>query len=192
MITDKDLILQTIEGNNSAFEELVRRHDRRVLSIAYNYINSPEDAKDIYQEVFIRVYNGLPGFEFRSEFSTWLHKITVNVCLSFRQKKLAHNLISINENDDFNDPLIETLQGGSRTDEAILHDELLSFIRKEIEALPEKQRMIFNLKYFHEYKLKEIAGMMQTTEGTVKKLLSIAIHKLRDGIKSNFDIPHKK
>ena len=72
------------QGDILAFEQLVYRHDKKVLSIAARYVTSADDAKDIYQEVFLRVYRGLKKFRFKSEFSTWVHRITVNVCLTHR------------------------------------------------------------------------------------------------------------
>ena len=83
---DYALIRQAREGNIVAFEELVYRYDKQVLSIATNFMGNREDAKDIYQEVFLRVYRALPRFEFRSSFSTWLHKIVTNVCLTQRSR----------------------------------------------------------------------------------------------------------
>ena len=69
-LEDTEVIKEARHGNRSAFDELVHRYDRQVLSIAARYVNQAEDAKDIYQEVFMRVYKALPGFEARSEFST--------------------------------------------------------------------------------------------------------------------------
>ena len=83
-LNDTDLIVQAQKGDQSAFEELVYRYDRNVLSIALKYALNEDDAKDLYQEVFIRVYRGLKNFRFQSEFSTWLFRITTNVCLTSR------------------------------------------------------------------------------------------------------------
>ncbi len=71
-LSDNDLVIQARNGNNSAFTNLFYRYDKKVFSIAAQYFQSSDDAKDVYQEVFIRVYKGLKKFEFRSEFSTWL------------------------------------------------------------------------------------------------------------------------
>jgi len=70
MTEDNELILKAQAGDMGAFTELVQRHDRNVLALAARYVNNVEDAKDIFQEVMIKVYRGLPGFQFRSEFST--------------------------------------------------------------------------------------------------------------------------
>ena len=82
-LNDNELIIQAQNGNVMALEELIYRYDKMVLRIAMKYTGDSDDAKDIYQEVFIRVFKGLSDFQFKSEFSTWLFRITSNVCISF-------------------------------------------------------------------------------------------------------------
>ena len=90
-LSDTELIRSAQRGDMDAFEELVYRHDKEVFSIAARYVNRAEDAKDIYQEVFLRVYRGLQKFRFQSEFSTWLYRITTNVCLTHRNHRKKMN-----------------------------------------------------------------------------------------------------
>ena len=107
-LNDTDLIIQAQKGDQSAFEELVYRYDRSVLSIALKYSVNEDDAKDLYQEVFIRVYKGLKNFRFQSEFSTWLFRVTTNVCLTYKNRSKHHLRVSINnefddDENEFND-----------------------------------------------------------------------------------------
>ena len=83
-LSDNDLIIEARNGNNTAFSNLFYRYDKKVFSIAAQYFQSSDDAKDVYQEVFIRVYKGLKKFEFRSEFSTWLFRVTTNVFVNHK------------------------------------------------------------------------------------------------------------
>ncbi len=92
-----ELIKNAQHGDMASFEKLIYQYDRNVLSLAYSYINDQDDAKDIYQEVFLRVFKGLKRFEFRSEFSTWLYRITVNVALTYRTKKRKYAYASLDE-----------------------------------------------------------------------------------------------
>ncbi|GJQ21347.1 MAG: hypothetical protein HBSIN02_17020 [Bacteroidia bacterium] len=94
-MSDTDLILRAKDGDMAAFEQLVHRYDSHVLSMAASFVNNAEDAKDIYQEVFLRVYRGLRKFELRSEFSTWLYRIATNVCLSHRSRRKRNSHASI-------------------------------------------------------------------------------------------------
>jgi RNA polymerase sigma-70 factor (ECF subfamily) len=78
-LSDNQLIINAQKGDMAAFEELVYRYDRHVMNIAKSFRNNDDDAKDIYQEVFLRVYRGLKNFQFKSEFSTWLYRIKLCV-----------------------------------------------------------------------------------------------------------------
>ena len=86
-LSDNELIIKAQNGEVLALEELIYRYDKMVLRIAMKYTGDSDDAKDIYQEVFIRVYKNLSGFQFKSEFSTWLFRIATNVCINFKRKQ---------------------------------------------------------------------------------------------------------
>lgn len=182
-LTDTDLILQAQKGNQNAFEELVYRYDRNVLSIAFKYANNEDDAKDLYQEVFIRVYRGLKSFRFQSEFSTWLFRITTNVCLTYKSRSKEHLrvLIDTNFDDEENEFTAkeELIYDGSSPEEISSGSDLGEIINAAVESLSPKQRMTFILKHYEGYKIREIAEMLNCKEGTVKKYLFDAIKNLR-------------
>ena len=125
METDNQLIKKVQAGDNSAFETLVCRYDRHVLNIASSFRNSEDDAKDIYQEVFLRVYKGLNNFQFRSEFATWLFRITTNVCITFDNKKKRYQIDSIDREQytDSTETLAESIPGEQLSDQKILQSE---------------------------------------------------------------------
>lgn len=179
-LSDNELIIQTRNGNESAFSILVYRYDREVLSIASNYFQSSDDAKDIYQEVFIRVYKGLSKFEFRSEFSTWLYRITTNVCLTHKARRKNSNTVSISQGIDEDTYQFDIKSSDeSGPERKFINKETKSIVQNAIESLSPKQKMVFELKHIHNYKIKEIAKMMECTEGTVKKYLFLAVEKLQ-------------
>jgi RNA polymerase sigma-70 factor, ECF subfamily len=185
-ISDNDLIVQARNGSDFAFEQLVHRYDRQVFSIAANYVRSSEDAKDIYQEVLIRIYKGLPKFEFRSEFSTWLFRIATNVCLTHRTNNRKHKYISLdeppNEDEEYHTHTRD-LSGEDKTDQRILDKEISKNIQNALQYLSPQQKLVFTLRHFQEFKLKEIAEMMNCSEGTVKKYLFTAVQKMRTELK---------
>lgn len=169
----------------TAFEELVYRYDKYVLNIAKSFRNDNDDSKDIYQEVFLRVYRGIKNFQFKSEFSTWLYRIAVNVCISYQSKK--KNFDSIDKeikhsDDDFT--LGELISSDNKTDSLAIGSDLSKHINKVLNTLSPKQRMVFTLKFYQEYKIKEIADIMQCTEGTIKRYLFNATNKMREGLKN--------
>jgi RNA polymerase sigma-70 factor (ECF subfamily) len=186
-VNDTELIMQTQRGNMDAFEQLVQRYDKRVLTIAAGYVSCSDDAKDIYQEVFLRVYKGLPKFQYKSEFSTWLFRITTNVCLSHRMRGRKHSHASLEQNVNNGDgqprALKDTLSDDTTTDQQTHDGEISMRVQQALKALSPRQKMVFSLKHYDGYKIKEIAGIMNCSEGTVKKYLFEAIARLRKQLK---------
>jgi RNA polymerase sigma-70 factor (ECF subfamily) len=182
-LNDTDLIIKAQKGDQSAFEELVYRYDRNVLSITMRYAIHEDDAKDLYQEVFIRVYRGLKNFRFQSEFSTWLFRITTNVCLTYKNRSKEHMKVSLNkkyENDDEHDiDMKELVYEGSSPEEISSGINLGEIVDEAVESLSPKQKMTFILKHYEGYKIREIAEMMNCKEGTIKKYLFDAVKNLR-------------
>jgi RNA polymerase sigma-70 factor (ECF subfamily) len=185
--TETELIMQAQRGNMNAFEQLVQRHDKRVLTIAAGYVHSADDAKDIYQEVFLRVYKGLPKFQYKSEFSTWIYRITTNVCLSHRSRKNKNSHTSLDQsiNDEDGQPhaLKDTLSDAAAADQQTHDAEIALHVERALKTLSPRQRMVFTMKHYEGYKLKEIADMMKCHEGTVKKYLFEATARLRKQLK---------
>ncbi len=185
-VDDNQLILRAQQGDVMAFEQLVFRHDRKVLSLAAQYVTSADDAKDIYQEVFIRVYRGLKKFQFRSEFSTWLHRVTVNVCLTHRSRqKHRQHYVSLHEDPDGEDPhgVLQLQAEDSIADQQAHNAEISARVESALDMLSPQHRMVFTLRHFEGQKLKEIAAAMNCTEGTIKRYLFTATRKMRNELR---------
>ena len=182
-LTDTDLIIQAQKCDQNAFEELVYRYDRNVLSIAMKYAANEDDAKDLYQEVFIRVYRSLKSFRFQSEFSTWLFRITTNVCLTYKSRSKEHLRVSINTKYEVDENEYaakeELIYEGSSPEEISSDTDLGEIVNAAVESLSPKQKMTFILKHYEGYKIREIAEILNCKEGTVKKYLFDAIKNLR-------------
>ncbi|MCU0343041.1 MAG: RNA polymerase sigma factor [Ignavibacterium sp.] len=186
VLSDNELIINANKGDILALEELIYRYDKMVLRLAMKYTGDSDDAKDIYQEVFIRVYKSLSSFQFKSEFSTWLFRITSNVCISFKRKYKKQNHLSLN--DEENSGYIST----------IIEDEVLSpdnvFVNSEhgekinhaLNTLSPNQKMSFLLKHYEGFKIREIAEMMNCKEGTIKKYLFEAVRKLKTQLENSY------
>ncbi len=191
MQDDNQLISRAQKGDNIAFEQLVMKYDRIVLNIAYGYRNSKEDAQDIYQEVFLRVYRGLKNFQSRSQFSTWLYRITVNVCIEYKRKVKNYINQSLNKFDDENDnnfSFESNLDSGERIDQYTVDNERNNFIKSEIDKLPKQLKMAFTLKYYQGLKIKEISSLMNCSEGTIKGYLFTSSKKLREKLKPILEV----
>jgi RNA polymerase sigma-70 factor (ECF subfamily) len=185
-ISEKELIMKAQAGDQVAFEQLVYNYDKAVLSIAMRFVRDTDDAKDIYQEVFIRVFRGLKKFEFRSEFSTWLFRITTNVCITFKSRKKEQIMVSIQDQIDDEQTVCETIDMISNErspEEDTLGNDLRVLIGNAVDSLSARQRITFVLKHYEGYKIREIAEMLNCKEGTVKKYLFDAVNNLRKKLK---------
>jgi len=179
--SDNELISRAQTGETVAFEQLVRRYDRMVLGIANRFTRNTEDAQDIYQEVFIKVYKGLAGFKFQSQFSTWLYRVVTNVCLSHQQKSRRVQQTSLDDIAENGQviPIAAANAAGQRPDQLYQHVEFTDRVKDAVATLPDQQRLVFVLKHFEQRKITEIADLMSCAEGTVKKYLFLATRKLR-------------
>jgi RNA polymerase sigma-70 factor (ECF subfamily) len=186
---DLDLIRSAQQGSNTAFEQLVYKYDRQVLTIAGRFVQTSDDAKDIYQDVFIRVYHGIKKFRFESDFSTWLHRITVNVCMTHVARKkrnpvLRHSGGGDEDDNDNHGEIPDTAGSPEELSHAIGIQERIA---GGMEALSPNQRTAFTLKYIQDYSIKDIAAMMNCSEGNVKKHLFVATRRMREQLK---DVKH--
>jgi RNA polymerase sigma-70 factor (ECF subfamily) len=181
--TDMELVRAAQNGNMNAFEVLVHRYDNNVLGLTARYCNSRDDAKDIYQEVFMRVFRNIHKFEGRSEFSTWLYRITANVCLTFRsQKKKMYSLtMNLDDDDDHHSEfsMIPVSAINEQPDSRAEAADISSRIHDALQLLSPQQKLVFIMKHYQGYKLREIASFMKCAEGTVKRYLFTATKRLR-------------
>ena len=181
------IIKEAQRGSVLAFESLVRKYDRQVLQLACKMVKSPQDAEDIYQEVFIRIYRNLGRFQFRSEFSTWLYRVVINYCINYQRKFKRVKFYSLDQSVGAD----SARWGGDMAidqkdpEESVVNKELSSEIQAALERLPARQKMVFVLRHFQGHKLKEIAAMMECTEGTVKNYLFRATRKMRSLLKQH-------
>jgi RNA polymerase sigma-70 factor (ECF subfamily) len=190
-LTDQDLIQKSLQGDNNAFEELIYRYDKSVLSIALRYVHDSDDAKDIYQEVFIRVFRSLKNFQFKSEFSTWLFRITTNVCLTYISRSKENMKISLSEDDMEEESNNAFTYEGVSPEEETTSKDLGELVNAAVESLSPKQKITFVLKHYEGYKIREIADMLNCKEGTVKKYLFDAVNNLKKKLKPVILYKHK-
>ena len=177
---EKDLVRQAQEGSLWAFERLVHKYDKRVLSLAFQLVGNRQDAEDVYQEAFMKVYNKINRFRFESDFYTWLYRIVVNCAISYRKKRNRERHRSIEE-------AAEKETGWYRIpadpklgpDDLIDTTEIREQIQSSMEALPLMQRVVFTLRFLQDFKIREIAQIIGCSEGTVKNYLFRSTQKMR-------------
>ena len=181
----KSLIKEAKKGDKQSFGKLVKMHQRSILYLAYDLIGNYEDAKDLAQEVFIRAFEKLRQFEERSQFSTWLNRITVNLAIDFHRKnKKKHNqTIGDNFDDIHHTEILDGFNKQDSPEKAIEFSENRIVLERAINRLSTNQRTAIALKYFHQNSTKEIAEIMGCAENTVRIHLFRAIGNLKKILK---------
>jgi RNA polymerase sigma-70 factor (ECF subfamily) len=185
-VDEQALIREAQAGNRAAFEELVHRYDRDVLRLALNVLRRSEDARDVYQEAFLKVYKNLHRFRFECSFYTWVYRIVTNVCLDHlrrrnsRPEDQAPEATGEDETlpGDFFDRQKES-RVGANPERYLMGKEIGWRINAALEFLSPRERMVFELKHYQGLKLRAIGEMLGTTEETVKNSLFRATRKLR-------------
>ncbi|MGB2593048.1 MAG: sigma-70 family RNA polymerase sigma factor [Candidatus Acidiferrum sp.] len=187
-LNERTLVAEAQAGNRAAFEELVHRFDRDVLRLALNLMKRPEDARDVYQEAFLKVYKNLHRFRFECSFYTWLYRIVTNVCLDHLRRRQARPEDQAPDSGSQHHPEegITDFFERQREQRPTLDPER-QFIGKEIQArianamerLSPRERIVFELKHYQGLKLRAIGDALGTTEETVKNSLFRATRKLR-------------
>jgi RNA polymerase sigma-70 factor (ECF subfamily) len=183
-IDDTRLIREAQMGNSTAFEELVRQYDRAVLRLAVHLTGSLEDGQDIYQEAFLRAYINLASFRFECSFYTWIYRIVTNLCLDHLRKRSSRgrDLTATISSDGEEEQVLDRLpdqRAGTSPERSMMSRELRSFIHMAMERLSPRERVVFELKHYHGLRLRTVAGILNTSEGTIKNTLFRATHKLR-------------
>ena len=168
-VDDREAVLACQRGEREAFDGLVERYQRDIYRLCYRYVNDPQDANDMAQEVFLKAYRAIDRFRGDSSFSTWLYRIAVNTCLNFRSSRRPEG-----------EPLPDTLPDGhTGVLDAMVEDERARRVREAVSRLPEKQRATLILKIYHELTHEEVAGIVGSSVGTVKANLFHALGNLR-------------
>jgi len=186
-LDERALVVEAQAGNRAAFEELVRRYDRDVLRLALNLMKRPEDARDVYQESFLKVYRNLHRFRFECSFYTWLYRIVTNVCLDHLRRRQARPEdqapeIQMNRQEEGTRDFFEVQREQRPTldpERSLMGKEIRARLAKAMERLSPRERVVFEMKHYQGLKLRAIGDALGTTEETVKNSLFRATRKLR-------------
>ena len=183
------LIRAAQAGDQDAFEQLVRTYDQSVLRLAMNLLRSPEDARDVYQEAFLRVYKNLHAFRFDCSFHTWLYRIVTNICLDqLRKRKVRKEEAAVVETSDGPIDRMDSYEeedAASDPERSMWNKELKARIEGALVQLTPRERMVFELRHYQGLRLRNIGEMLGTTEEAAKNCLFRATQKMR-GVLGDF------
>lgn len=172
---EEDIInrLQSPETYREAFGEVVKAYSEQLYWQIRRMVLSHDDANDVLQNTFIKAWDNIEYFRAEARLSTWLYRIAFNECLNFINRKRAHEQLSIDDAD------VEALNK-LESDPYFDGDETQLLLQKAIRTLPEKQRIVFNLKYFDEMKYEDMSEIIGTSVGALKASYHHAVKKITD------------
>jgi RNA polymerase sigma-70 factor, ECF subfamily len=179
-MADSDLISRAAGGDPAAFQALVERHRSMVYRVAYQFAGNHYDAEDIAQEVFLKVYRSLDKFRRDAQLSSWLYRIVMNACIDHRRRHVPNGSAPFGEEAE--QKLLNTAEEAPDPEDRAYAGELGQVLEAEINRLPQGQRIVFIMRHHQGLKLGEIADALGLAEGTVKRQLHAAVHRLRHAL----------
>jgi RNA polymerase sigma-70 factor (ECF subfamily) len=183
---DADVMLRVKAGDESAFEYLVQKYRRPMVSFMYRMARSTAAAEDLAQEVFLRVYRSRAGYEPTAKFTTWLYRIATNLAVNHARDtrhERPENTVSLDEPDEESGQTFEIRDAAPTAEEDLVQRERLAAIRQKVEALPERQRLAVVMHKYQQMDYRQIAEVLKLSESATKSLLFRAYETLRGQLK---------
>ncbi len=181
---DELLIRRAQSGDEGAFEQLLLAHQKSVYNLCLRMAGNPDDALDLSQEAFIRAWRALGQYQFDAAFSTWLFRLTSNVCIDFlrRQKRQQHMSLTVTDDDEPGEEFTVPDPAPGPEEQAV-HNERRQAVARAMAALPEDYRAVMQLRAVEELSYEQIAEILDIKVGTVKSRLARARTQLRKILK---------
>jgi len=177
------LIRAAQAGDRAAFEQLVRAYDLSVLRLAMNLLRSPEDARDVYQEAFLRVFRKLDTFRFDCTFHTWLYRIVTNLCLDHLRKRKVRKeepaIVASGEGTLDRMDLIPEARADGDPQRQLFSGQLRQRVKEVLSQLSPRERLVFEMRHYQGMRLRAIGESLGTTEEAAKNCLFRATQKMR-------------
>jgi RNA polymerase sigma-70 factor (ECF subfamily) len=179
-MVDSDLVSRAAGGDPTAFQALVERHRSMVYRVAYQFAGNHHDAEDIAQDVFLKVYRSIDRFRQDAQLTSWLYRIVMNACVDYRRRQAPARSAPFGEEAERR--LLNTPEERPDPESCAYGGELGAVLEGEIARLPPGQRIVFLMRHHQGLKLSEIAEALGLAEGTVKRQLHAAVHRLRGAL----------
>lgn len=170
--------LQNVRTKEQAFRKLVTTYKERLYWHIRKIVISHDDADDVLQNTFIKVFRGIDNFKQESQLFSWMYRIATNESISFINKRAKEKNVDIS---DYQQQLTSNLN----SDSMFSGDEIELILQQAIKTLPTKQQLVFNMKYFDNLKYKQISEILETSEGALKASYFHAVRKVEEFVKNN-------
>jgi RNA polymerase sigma-70 factor, ECF subfamily len=177
-LTDEELVARSTGGDPESFNQLIKRWERPIYALAYRTIGREDDARDVVQETFLRAFRGLSGFKGQAKFSSWLYRITLNLCRDWMRRQRRAPVVSTPDGVDLVELAGES-EGVESADAAVVRRDLSRAVARAMTVLPEEQRAAIVLKEYHGLTFQEIAELLGCPLSTVKTRLYQGLTVLR-------------
>jgi RNA polymerase sigma-70 factor, ECF subfamily len=184
--TDAEVMLRVKAGDQSAFDYLVQKYRRPLVSFMYRMARNTAAAEDLAQEVFLRVYRSRQTYEASAKFTTWLYRIATNLAVNHARDTRHERpevTVSLDEPDEETGTTLDVADGTITAEEALLRRERMAAIRSKVEALPERQKLAVIMHKYQQMDYKQIADVLKLSESATKSLLFRAYQTLREQLK---------
>ena len=177
--SDEELVARSIAGDTDSFNELVLRWERPIYALAYRQIGREDDARDVTQEAFLRAFRALPGFKGQAKFSSWLYRITLNLCRDWMRRQMRTPFVPTPEGMEAEDLAVQDDGEAVTVEDAVAQRDLTRHVARAMRVLPEEQRSAVLLKEYHGLTFQEIAELQGCPLSTVKTRLYQGLSVLR-------------
>lgn len=179
-LTDKELLLQFKEPSSKekGFTAIIKKYQEKLYWHIRRMVVQHEDANDVLQNMFIKVWNGLDNFREDSQLYTWLYRIATNECLTFLEQQKKRSAISLSDDDN-------VLSNKLKADGNFDANKIEWKLQLAMQQLPEKQRVVFNLRYYDEMPYEEMSRILETSEGALKASYHHAVKKIENYLLNN-------
>lgn len=186
MLSDAEVMLRVAGGDDTAFDYLVEKFRRPMISFMYRMTHNQAVAEELAQEVFLRVYRSRKGYAASAKFTTWLYRIATNLAVNHARDtkyERPENTVSIDEPDTETGMTVDLPDEGINAEQMILRRERMAAIRKQVDALPVRQRTAVLMHKYQNMDYKQIAEVLKLSESATKSLLFRAYEALRQSLK---------
>jgi RNA polymerase sigma-70 factor (ECF subfamily) len=178
-ISDEEIVVRVTQGEKDLYEKIIRKYNQRMYRIGMSIVNDPEEVEEIMQSAYIKAYEHLPEFQFKSAFSTWLTRILINESLRVKKRKQQVQVFDGSETQTEDMPEESPIQ-------KVMNKELRTILEKSLEQLPEKYRLVFIMREVEDMSIHETMDCLHLSESNVKVRLNRAKEMLRDSISHHY------
>ncbi|HUA14136.1 MAG TPA: sigma-70 family RNA polymerase sigma factor [Verrucomicrobiae bacterium] len=185
-VSDADVMLRVRAGDQSAFDYLVQKYRRPMISFMYRMARNAAAAEDLAQEVFLRVYRSRESYEASAKFTTWLYRIATNLAVNHARDTRHERpevTVSLDEPDEDTGTTLELPDGTMNAEQLMMRRERMLAIRQKVEALPEQQKLAVIMHKYQQMDYRQIAEVLKKSESATKSLLFRAYETLREQLK---------